>query len=724
MALALVALTAMKSLFSPLWYRVADLKPRLRPHAELHRQRFRGDVWYVLQDHQTGRFHRISPVANLILSLMNGQRTVRELWNIAGTRAGDDPPTQDEVIQLLAQLHGSDLVQAEIPPDIAEVAERAAKTSRREMLSRLRNPLALRFPVFDPDRILDRTLFLVRPLFTGTGFLVWLGFLLAAIMIVTLNWQELTTNLSDRVLATQNLFIILCIYPVLKAFHEMGHAYATKVWGGEVHEIGVMLLILVPVPYVDASSASAFVSRRQRIIVGAGGILVELFFASIAAIVWLNASPGLLRTVAFNVMLIGGVSTIAFNGNPLLRFDGYYILADLLEIPNLATRANRYLFYLVQRHLFRIDTEDDPVTGRGEQKWFLVYALASFVYRMFVALGIAFLLASKFLIFGAAMALWTVVSLIVWPIVKGIRFIVTDSRLATNRSHAYAVTGGLAAVAFLLLFVVPMPYAVMAEGVVWIPQNAEVRSKTDGFVETVLAQPDSQVRASLPLLQLGNPLLDSRVRVQEAQLEEAQDRFDAARTVDRVQAEIFQEEINNIQSTLAHYRKTKDDLTVSADQAGQLIIPNLSDLPGRYVKKGDLLAYVIDNRNLIVRVVVTQDDIDLVRSRAGKVSIRLADRLGREYPARIVREVPSGDQELPSLALSTKGGGDIALNPASSQKPQALYNIFQFDVAPTGPVHGANPGVRVYVRFDLGAEPIAWRFLRESQQAFLSHLHL
>lgn len=714
----------MKSLFSPLWYRVADLKPRLRPHAELHRQRFRGQVWYVLQDHQTGRFHRISPVANLILSLMNGQRTVRELWNIAGSRAGDDPPTQDEVIQLLAQLHGSDLVQAEIPPDIAEIAERGAKTSRREILARLRNPLALRFPVFDPDRVLDRTLFLVRPLFTSVGFAVWLAFLLTAIMIVTLNWQELTTNLSDRVLATQNLFIILCIYPVLKGFHELGHAYATRVWGGEVHEIGIMLLILVPVPYVDASSASAFASKRQRIVVGAGGILVELFFASLAAIVWLNASPGLVRTIAFNVMLIGGVSTIAFNGNPLLRFDGYYMLADLLEIPNLATRANRYLFYLTQRYLFQVDTDDDPVTGHGEPKWFVLYALASFVYRMFVALGIAFLLASKFLIFGAAMALWTVGNLIVWPLVKGVRFIVSDQRLAANRSRAYAVTGGLAALAFLLLFVVPTPYAIVAEGVVWIPQNAEVRSKTDGFVETITAQPDSQVKAQSTLLQLGNPLLDSRVMVQEAQLQEAQNRYDAARVIDRVQAEIFLEEVHNIESTLVHYRRTKSDLTVRADQSGQLIIPDVSDLPGRYVKKGDLLAYVIDNRNLIVRVVVTQDDIDLVRSRAGKVSIRLADRPETEYPARIVREVPSGDQELPSLALSTKGGGAIALNPARSQKPQALYNIFQFDVAPTVPVKDANPGVRVYVRVDLGAEPIAWRFLRASEQTFLNHLHL
>lgn len=714
----------MKSLFSPLWYRVADLRPRLRPHAELHRQRFRGQVWYVLQDHQTGRFHRLSPTANLMLSLMNGQRTMRELWDIAGARAGDDPPTQDETIQLLAQLHSSDLLQAEIPPDIVELADRAARTSRRELFQKLRNPLALRLPVFDPDRLLERALPFVRPLFTATAFVAWLALLIAATVIIALNWPELTTNLSDRVLVAENVAVILCIYPLLKAFHEMGHAFATRVWGGEVHEIGFMLLIMVPVPYVDASSASAFTSKRRRIIVGAAGIIVELMFASIAAIVWVYASPGLLRTIAFNIMLIGGVSTIVFNGNPLLRFDGYYILSDLLEIPNLATRANRYVFYLIQRHLFHVDSEESPVTGRGEAKWLLIYALASFIYRMFVALGIAFLLASKFFIFGAAMALWTIISLAVLPVVKGIRFLIADPRLANRRPRGYTVTGILATMVALFLFVIPLPYATVAEGVVWIPQNAEVRAQTDGFVQKLVAGPDQTVAANSPLIALENPLLDSRVTVGEAQLQEIEDRYETAKLVDRVQAEIFLEEIHHIQSTLDRYRTIKASLTVRSDQQGRLIVPNAVDLPGRYVKKGDLLAYVVDNHDLIIRAVVTQDDIDLVRQRGAKVSIRLAEDPEHKYSARVLREVPGGAQELPSLALSTQGGGPIAINPANTQKPQALYNIFQFDITPTQPVPDAAAGGRVYVKFDHGAEPIAWRILRATQQTFLSHLHI
>src|ERR1700761_655062 len=163
-----------KSLFSSNWYRVSELKPRLRAHTAVHRQVFRGKIWYILQDHQTGRFHRLSPIANLMLCLMDGRRTMRDIWETAGSKSKDDPPTQDETIHLLAQLHNADLLQGEIPPDFSEMAERSEKHNQRQLMQRLRSPLALRIPLFDPDKILEATLPLVRPLFTVFGFLAWL----------------------------------------------------------------------------------------------------------------------------------------------------------------------------------------------------------------------------------------------------------------------------------------------------------------------------------------------------------------------------------------------------------------------------------------------------------------------------------------------------------------------------------------------------------------------
>ncbi len=218
----------------------------------------------------------------------------------------------------------------------------------------------MRFPLFDPDRFLQRTLPWVQPLFGWFGILLWLAVVGTGAVLAASHWTDLTEDIADRVLDPQNLVLLWFVYPVVKALHELGHAYATRKWGGEVHEIGIMLLVLSPVPYVDASAAWGFRDKRKRMVVGAVGIAVELFLGALALFVWLAVEPGAVRAIAYNVMLISGVSTLLFNGNPLLRFDGYYVLSDAIEIPNLGARANQYLGYLFQRYVFGVADAEDP----------------------------------------------------------------------------------------------------------------------------------------------------------------------------------------------------------------------------------------------------------------------------------------------------------------------------------------------------------------------------
>jgi putative peptide zinc metalloprotease protein len=712
------------SLFSNAWYRVADIKPRLRAHTAVHRQIFRGQIWYVLQDHQTGRFHRLSPIANLMLCLMDGRRTMRDIWEAAGSRSKDDPPTQDDTIHLLAQLHNADLLQGEIPPDFEEMAERSEKAGQRRLMQRLRSPLAVRVPLFDPDRMLDATLPVVRPLFSVFGFLAWLALVLTGVMLAILHWPELTSDVTDRVLATENVALLMCVYPVVKSLHELGHALATKVWGGEVHEVGVMLLVFIPVLYVDASASAAFSQKHRRIVVGAAGILVEMALAAIALIVWIHATPGLGRTVAFNVILIGGVSTLLFNGNPLLRFDGYYIFSDLIEIPNLATRSNAYLFYLVQKHLFKIDSVENPVTGPGEPKWLISYSVLSFIYRLAVSAGIALFLAAKMFAIGIIMAIWAMGAIAVMPIFKGIRFLATSPRLREHRRHAFSVVGGIAAATLIILFLIPLPYSTVAEGVVIVPDQAEVRARTEGFITSVLATPGSVVAPGQPLVALEDPTLDARVAVISAQLDETRQRLDGVRQVDRVQAEMLEDQANHLADRLADFQGRRRDLTILAQKAGRFVIADAQDRPGRYAKRGELLGYVISDDDLVVRAVASQADVDLIHRRTTGVEAHVVEELDRPIAARILREVPAAQQDVPSLALTTRGGGTIALDPSKTQRPQALFSLFQLDIELLDPIKMPAQGSRVYVRFFHGNEPIAWRILRSMRQFFLGQFRV
>jgi putative peptide zinc metalloprotease protein len=707
------------SLLSSSWYRVAPLKPRLREQAVIHRQRFRKTVWYVLEDRQNGKFHRLSTAANLAVALMDGKRTMEEIWDGVGQRAGDDPPTQDEMILLLAQLHSSDLLQGELPPDFGELAERSEKTARTNIISRLKNPLALRIPVWDPDRFLDATASVARPIFSWFGFTVWLVLSVVGVALAALHWDGLQSAAATQLVNAGNLALIALTYPVIKALHEAGHAYATKVFGGHVHEFGFMLLILVPAPYVDATAATAFASKWQRIVVSAAGIMVETGLAALAMIFWLNAEPGLAKELAFNVMLIGGVSTLLFNGNPLLRFDGYYVLADFLEIPNLGTRANKYFFYLIQRYAFGVRTADNPSHDRSERKWLFVYAIAAFLYRVVLSLSIAMLVATRLFFVGVALALLTLFSTFVMPVLKGIKYLFTSPSLRHERRRAMTVTGAVLAGVFLVVGVLPLPYATVAQGIVWLPGESEVRAGSAGVV-TQMAElgTSAHVTAGTPLVTLEDPGIAARIGVLDARIAELDARYLALQFSNRVQAAQVLQQRDHLDAQKADLVERQGRLVAAAPIDGHFI-PLAHNVPGSFVPQGRLLGYVLDDAEPVVRVVVPQSDVDLVRAATDGIEVRYSFAPDRAVAGRIIREIPTAQNDLPSLALAERAGGDIPIGHNADGAPVALERIFIIDVITERPPHALPYGARAYVRFMHAPEPLYARLVRSLRQTLL-----
>ncbi|MES2944036.1 MAG: peptidase M50, partial [Pseudomonadota bacterium] len=400
-----------KQLFSPSWHNVAQLRPKLIANASINRHVYRGEVWYVVQEPVSGKFHRLSPAGYQLICQLDGISTVQTVWDAlcnTGASRNNDIPTQDEVVNLLMQLHTADLMQGDVTPDARLLLKRHTKRRQQTWKQWVLNPMSLKLPLVDPDSFLDATVRLFGWLFSPLGAVLWMIVVLPALFMAGQHWASLTTNLSDQVLGHNNLWLIAIIFPIIKLAHELGHGFAVKTWGGQVHEAGIMLLVLAPAPYVDASASSAFPSKIRRAVVGAAGMLTEVFLAALAM---------------YNIMIVAGVSTLVVNGNPLMRYDAYYILSDLIEIPNLAQRGQKYLLHWWNRHVFGVRDQDDPHESPSERRWLLSYTLISWCYRVFITLSIALFIAEEFFFFGVLLALWSIVSMIGLPVFKGMRYV-------------------------------------------------------------------------------------------------------------------------------------------------------------------------------------------------------------------------------------------------------------------------------------------------------------
>jgi putative peptide zinc metalloprotease protein len=713
-----------QQLFSPNWYRVARLTPRLRAHAQIHRHQYRGETWYVLQDLASERFHRFSPAAYFVIGLMDGKNTVQAIWDQALAQLGDDAVTQDEVIQLLGQLHGADVLQCNVPPDTAELFRRKERQERRALAKRVLSVFAWQIPLFDPERLLERLLPLARPFFGWFGFALWSLVVGAGAFAAAAHWRELTENVLDRVLLPENLLMIWLVFPILKLAHEFGHAFAVKARGGEVHEMGVMILVLTPVPYVDASSAWAFRSKWQRFAVGGAGMMVELAIASIALFLWLAVEPGMFRALLYNVMLIAGVSTVLFNANPLLRFDGYYMLMDWLEIPNLRIRGTQYLVYLCEKYLFKRPEAEPPLATAGERAWFVGYSASSFFYRIAVIVAILVFLGEQSLLLGIVFAGFTAFAWLVLPAVKIVNYILNDPRLRRVRGRAMAASALAAAAVLALVFAVPLPLRTTAEGVVWLPEEAFARAGADGFVTRVVAQPGDWVKPGDPLVETNDIELATELKVLEARVVELDARHREQSVGDRVKAEMVEEERRFALQNLGRARERAGELTIKARAEGEFVMPRASDMAGRFVKKGELLAHVVNVDAIIVRAIVSQQDIDLVRNSARRVDVRLAEHIDTPVKSAIKRVVPSASDQLPSAALGTQGGGHAAVDPADREGRKALQKYFQVDVELPAEDRKLHVGGRAYVRFDHGWEPLGFQWYRRARQLFLSRFNV
>jgi putative peptide zinc metalloprotease protein len=703
-------------LYSTHWYRIGALRPRLQAGMRIRRQSIRGEDWFVFTHPVDGRHHRVNRKAYELVGRLDGKQSLDTLWNGLQNLLGDDLPTQDDIILLLSQLMDAGLVLFDIEPDWSFIRQKQAAQDR--LRSAERNPFAFRFRLLNPAPLLDRLAPLQRLIFHPVALLSCAALLAGGLAHAASEWAAIRSFATINLLTPRYLFLAGLAYPLIKAVHELGHAMAVRRWGGEVREAGIAFFLLVPAPYVDASAATAFASKWQRAAVSSAGILVELLLAAAALFVWTAVEDGVVRDLSFVVMVIGALSTIVFNANPLLRFDGYYILSDLLELPNLATRSQRWWSRRLSN--FFIGSGDaSPDRLRGNEKaWIPAYAPASWIYRISVSALIVQWLIGISPYIGLAAMTSLAFSLFVKPLWAGTRAILQPLHPGAPTWRPLLRAGGMAmALAAVLLFV-PVPASTVAPGMVWLPEHSQVRTGSIGRVVSVLAKDGQQVVAGQPLVVMEEPSLLTRKVQLQALITAAETDQASGWQKARLQGRNAGEELLRLGKEMAQLQQQLDNLTLRAAVDGVFVMPQAGEILERDVPKGTLVAYVLPPDPATVRTAVAQDDIGRIRSGVRHVSVWLAEADGSRFAARVTRVDPAASTRLPGMALGDKGGGNLVTDPADHEGLRLLDPVFLVDVGlPQRPILRA--GGRAWVRFEHDPQPLAQTVHLRVRQLFL-----
>jgi putative peptide zinc metalloprotease protein len=686
-------------------------------------------MWHVLEDRSSHRYLRLDWPAYRFVSLLDGQRTLEQAWQLCIEELGDEANTQGEVIQQLGQLYAYNLLQSDTVPDIDGMFKRRQKRVHREVRSQLASLMFFRLPLWDPDAFLDAILPLFGWLWSWLGLVLWLGLVSTGLYYVIDQWGHLSDK-TQSILDPENIPLLYLSFAIVKVLHEFGHALSCKKFGqqegsgGEVHTMGVMLLVLTPMPYVDTSSAWALRNKWHRLTIGASGMLVELGVAAVAAIIWAHTSQfTVVRGICYNVMFIASVSTLLFNANPLLRYDGYYVISDLLEIPNFAQRSREYVIYRVKRYAWGLKRLACPAHSFGERVWMSFYGPASVVYRVVILVTILLFLTDRLpkplLVIGILMMF---VSMFMWlcmPLLKFLKYLFTSPELARVRTRAMLSTGLFASGVIYLIAGVELPNRTRLAGITEPVESTVIYAAEDGFLDDCL--PHGQI-----VDQPGSVLVDCRnqeLALQAQQIQLQQEMVDCQIRLHReqrkpalVQAFLHQKQVLDRQRNRLNERTERLDRR--ADHEGIWLARKLDASRGALLPRGAELGQLIRLENIRVRVAASQDvAAQLVAQARPDVAIRLKGRPDVEFAGRIEKILPAGHKQLPAQALSYGAGGSIRTNP---QKPEeAAENLFEVWITVTAPpAEHLLSKQRVIVRFDLGDQSLTRQMWLKARRIF------
>jgi len=664
-----------KRTFFDQWHRIAGLRIGLRASVSVRLHHYRDEAWHVYYDPSHNGFFRARPDTHRLILEITPERTLSAIWRDFVDQSPATAPGQEDFFELISALYRANLIFIEGNVSETRLLERALKKKKKPLPARVSELLFYRIPLWDPEPFLQRNEQRIKLVYS------WPVILCACILFAWAGTEfvigaKRAFEQSSGILQANNLVSLFLATFFAHFFHELSHAALCKYFGGHVRTMGVMLLMFSPLPYADVSASWSFRSPWQRAMVGAAGMYADMIFCSISVIIWAYSPPGLVNELALNLMFVTAVYTFVFNINPLMRFDGYYILSDVTAIPNLHTAAKTQ-FDAGFRKLFLREPfkPNERVTPR--RRMFLIsFFICSFIYRNMVMIGIVLFVSDQYFGLGLLAAVALAYNSFVVPLIKLLKPLGNPQFMSKHKVKLRIAFAGFLVLVGVICFV-PLPHSRHLDGVVEAYQKTRIFIPYNGIVDQVLVQSGQVVSVGQVLVILTNPELTSKHIAAEQRLRGARLRADQAITRDSVELAAIQQEIATIVASLSEMDEQAESLTLRATQDGIWTAQDIQFRTGSWMQRGAEIGRISDDGKYQFQAILQQNsarEIGLLDAQS--VSVKIEGARTATLDVTELKIIPYSRRDLPSAALTPLGGGSIAISTENPDQPQTVERFF------------------------------------------------
>lgn len=670
---------------------LTEAQPRIKDGLKYTVQHTSNGCWYLIEDESRGQFFRVGESEYTLLSMLDGKTTIANAIAETCSVRGSDALDEQEAINLCKWALESELAHTSQSTSAARIQSRKNNKSALGTIQKI-NPVSFRVPLFELDQISAHLNGFFGWLFSRSFFLVWLVVVMAGVFSLATSLDKLH---QVEVFSRDGMLWLLVTWCVLKIVHECGHMIACKRFGGTVGRGGILFLLLIPMPYVDVSSSWRFTSKTRRILTSAAGMMVEVFLAAIAMMVWSSTDPGPLNFVAANVMISASIHTLLFNANPLMRFDGYHILADLTEIPNLGNHGQSYVQGKLNQWFFGKSSQFRH--GGFQGILIRIYGVAAQLWKISLTLTIAIAAANLLPGLGLFIACGSILLWIAMPGWRLVRYLVKGTQFDQPNRRQFATAVTLIGIfVFCLGRLIPAPSVFQAPIVVDYEEIQPIRCAADGIVTQTAELNDQWVEKGTLIMQLENPELEQELVEAEAELKASEIKVRKLRNHHQIAEAQAEEQL--LLARRKHYQQVRqktESLAIRAPCSGILLADRLDEMKGRWVQTGQELFSVASPR-LNAVAMLSQNKADYLNSiNHSWVQLKIWGLPG-SLSAGEFRVDPHSQDDLPHFAFAGSYGGPLDVveraNVEQLDPEQQQLNASQFKLV--------SPHVRIQIQLD------------------------